>query len=201
MGKDEIVWSVPVAEVQQPTLTIFEKRSSYYGVVFPSLCCVCGEAPGTIAHEIMAVPLLDKGTYTMNAPWCQKCADEYAALEEEWKQKPLKPIAPKWLGIAFLFGVIWWLTFGFIQPGILPAIGATIWMTCIIIYVLEFIWQYRLHSRQIGKYQNAIKIKGVGRTGIIHPEKRLIVSFKNEKYSEAFGKANPHASIVQARKK
>jgi len=197
MGKADVVWIVPVAEVQELTPTIFEKRFKYYGVSFPSLCCVCGEAPGTVAHEIKAMPGLGKKTFTMNIPWCQRCAEGYATIEKEWEEKEIKPIKGKWLRIAFVFGIVWWLAFGFIEPGILPAIGGTIWMGSIAIYIGEWYLAYILYRRKCQNYENAIKIIGARTKGIIDREKVLLVSFKNEKYSEAFGKANPHAKCMK----
>jgi hypothetical protein len=196
MGKGETIWAVPVVEAQQATATVFEKRFSYYGINFPPICCVCGEAPATIAREVTAQPGLES-TYVFRVPWCLECEREYEALQRSWVEQKtkLRPVPARALGVAFVFGIVWWLAFGFIQPGTLPAVGAAIWVVSILVFIAEGLRGFFPHSRALKRYEDAVKFKGVMRKGIIHREPRVLVAIKNEKFSEAFGKANPSAEI------
>jgi len=201
MGKGETVWAVPVIEAQHATATVLEKRFSYYGINFPALCCVCGEAPATIAREVTAHPGLD-ATYLFRVPWCLQCEHNYESLQRSWVEQKtkLKPIPARALGVAFAFGIVWWLTFGVIQPGTLPAVGAAIWVVSLLLFIAEGLRGFFPHSRELKRYEDAVKFKGVMRKGVIHREPYVLVAIKNEKFSEAFGKANPSAEIYGQKK-
>ena len=196
MGKEETVWAVPVTEAKQPTATVLEKRFSYYGINFPPICCVCGEAPATVAREVTAQPSLE-ATYFFRVPWCLQCERNYEALQRSWVEQKVKlsPVPARALGVAFLFGIVWWLAFGFIQPGTLPAVGAAIWVVSLLVFIAEGLRGYFPHSRELKRYENAVKFKGIMRKGLLHREPYVLVAIKNEKFSEAFGKANINAEI------
>jgi len=161
MGKGDITWAVPV--VHGPIIAARHESgrrwsrtastSSYYGVAFPTLCCVCGEAEGTVAHEIgghsspsgLISDVAAVFGYTQHREissevfWCQKCADDHENLQERESKK---------------------------------------WF-----------------SKELQKYNEAVVLMGIEKI-IRSGEHFLVVRIKNEKYSEAFGRANPRAKCL-----